>query len=198
MPAASPRADGDAPDLNPEQLDAVVHAQGPTLVVAGAGSGKTRVLTYRIAHLIALGTSPFRIIAITFTNKAAAEMRHRVGNSWARSPTRCGSPRSTPRASGSCVEKPTSSTCLSSLSTTPATRRGSLRYVLGPERRPEAGPGRAVHASISDAKNKLMGPGLYAERPRIPGSGASRRSTPNTNAASGPRGDGLRRSDHDG
>ena len=65
--------------LNDSQKEAALKINGPIIIIAGAGSGKTRVLTFRIAYLISQGIDPFSILSLTFTNKAAKEMKTRVG-----------------------------------------------------------------------------------------------------------------------
>ncbi|HSL59075.1 MAG TPA: UvrD-helicase domain-containing protein [Acidimicrobiales bacterium] len=156
--------------LNPAQLDAVTHAEGPLLVVAGAGSGKTRVLTARIAHLIRThDVSPFEILAITFTNKAAEEMKHRVGS-----------------LVGSVAEKMWVSTfhaaCVRMLrrdadrlgfpsSFTIYDQADAVRlvgYVLRDLNiDTKRFPPRSVHASISAAKNDGMDAAAYAARAQV-------------------------------
>ncbi|HVL63616.1 MAG TPA: UvrD-helicase domain-containing protein [Actinomycetota bacterium] len=151
--------------LNPVQLEAVRHDAGPVLVVAGAGSGKTRVLTHRIAHLVEQGVSPHSILAITFTNKAAGEMKRRVvdlvgpigENMWVstfhsacvkilrRDADRLGMPRSFSIYDGSDSERLVK-LCLKELD-------------IDPKRMPP----RAALAAVSDAKNRLVSPGIYAD-----------------------------------
>jgi len=156
--------------LNPAQYEAVTHGEGPLLVVAGAGSGKTRVLTHRIAHLIeARQVSPFEILAITFTNKAAGEMKERIG-----------------RLVGPVAEKMWVSTfhsaCVRIL------RRDAQRlgypsaftiydqadavrltgYVIRDlNLDPKRFPPRSVHANVSAAKNEGLDAEEYAERASV-------------------------------
>jgi DNA helicase-2/ATP-dependent DNA helicase PcrA len=155
--------------LNPVQREAATHEDGPLLIVAGAGSGKTKVLTTRIAHLIQdRGVSPFEILAITFTNKAADEMKHRVGS-----------------LVGPVAEKMWVSTfhsaCVRILrrdahhlgytsSFTIYDQSDAVRlagYVIRDQNLDaKKFPPRSVHAIISQAKNDLVGPVAYAERAR--------------------------------
>ena len=151
--------------LNPVQREAVEHADGPVLVVAGAGSGKTRVLTHRIAWLIAQGISPYSILAITFTNKAADEMKRRVVSL-------VGPPAESMWVStfhSACVrilrrEAPRLGVPSSFSIYDQADSERLIKLCLK-ELNIDAKrvPPRAVAAAISDAKNKLMNAGLYSD-----------------------------------
>ncbi|MBA3302998.1 MAG: DNA helicase PcrA [Acidimicrobiia bacterium] len=154
--------------LNPEQAEAVSHGTGPLLVVAGAGSGKTRVLTHRIAHLIADGVSPFEILAITFTNKAADEMRGRVAalvgpvaaKMWV-STFHSACVRIL-RRDGKALGYPSSFTIYDQADAVRLTG-----YVLRDANiDPKRFPPRSVHAAISAAKNELISGEQYADAAR--------------------------------
>jgi DNA helicase II / ATP-dependent DNA helicase PcrA len=154
-------------DLNPAQREAVLHTEGPLLVVAGAGSGKTRVLTHRVAHLIAaIGVQPNEILAITFTNKAAAEMRSRLEDLLPEVARRiwiltfhaaCGrilrreAPRLGYRTNFTIYDQADQvrlvKQCLEEL-----------------ERDPKRFPARGIHEHISTAKNQLISPAEYRNR----------------------------------
>ncbi|MGZ4310064.1 MAG: ATP-dependent helicase, partial [Gaiellaceae bacterium] len=154
-------------DLNPAQREAVLATEGPLLVIAGAGSGKTRVLTYRVAHLLhAAGVKPNEILAITFTNKAAGEMRERLEDLlgpvaraiWILTfHAACGrilrreAPRLGYRSNFTIYDQADqvrlTKQCLEEL-----------------ERDPKRFVPRGIHAQISAAKNQLVTPEEYAAR----------------------------------
>ena len=154
-------------DLNPAQREAVLATEGPLLVIAGAGSGKTRVLTYRVAHLIhAVGAKPSEILAITFTNKAAGEMRERLEDLLG------------PKSRGLWVL--TFHAACGRILRREAQRLGyrsnftiydqadQIRLVKQCleelERDPKRFTPRGIHEQISRAKNRLVGPDEYANR----------------------------------
>jgi DNA helicase II / ATP-dependent DNA helicase PcrA len=154
-------------DLNPAQREAVLHTEGPLLVVAGAGSGKTRVLTHRVAHLIAaVGVQPNEILAITFTNKAAGEMRSRLEDLLPDVARRiwiltfhaaCGRilRREAPR-----LGYKTNFTIYDQ-----ADQVRLVKQCLEElERDPKRFPAKGIHEHISSAKNQLIGPAEYRNR----------------------------------
>jgi DNA helicase-2/ATP-dependent DNA helicase PcrA len=152
--------------LNPPQREAVEQSEGPLLVVAGAGSGKTRVLTHRIAYLLATGAArPGEILAITFTNKAAAEMRERVGQLVGRSVRAMWV--TTFHSSCARMLRADAERLGYSRGFTIYDESDSLRMLkrclseLGVD--PKRYPPRAVRSKISGAKNQLIDSDTYAE-----------------------------------
>jgi DNA helicase-2/ATP-dependent DNA helicase PcrA len=156
----------DLSGLNPAQYEAVTLPAGPVLVVAGAGSGKTRVLTHRLAYLVAeLGASPFEILAITFTNKAAGEMRERVaqllgpvGHRMWVSTFHAACSRIL-RREASLLGYRSSFTIYDQADATRLTDWVRRDLNLDPKRF----PARQLHAQISSLKNELVLPPEYAQ-----------------------------------
>ncbi len=151
-------------ELNPEQAEAVEHGEGPLLVLAGAGSGKTRVLTARVARLIDEGLDPGRILAVTFTNKAAGEMRDRIEGLIGRD-TRglwIGTFHSLAarllRREGASAGRDRSFTIYDEDDSIRALKAAMEDAGLDPKRWSP----RAIRARISSAKNALVGPSDYS------------------------------------
>jgi DNA helicase-2/ATP-dependent DNA helicase PcrA len=154
-------------DLNPAQREAVLHTEGPVLVVAGAGSGKTRVLTRRIAHLLrAVGVRPPEILAITFTNKAAGEMRERVEH-LVGAPARAAWVMTFHSACGRILRREAERLGYRSNFTIydQADQIRLVRICLEElDRDPKRFTPRGIHSQISNAKNQLVGPAEYSSR----------------------------------
>ncbi len=154
-------------DLNPAQREAVLTTEGPVLVIAGAGSGKTRVLTRRIAHLLAaVGVKPPEILAITFTNKAAAEMRERVED-LVGPPARASWVMTFHAACGRILRREAPRLGYRSNFTiydTADQLRLTKQCLEDLERDPKRFTPRGIHSQISNAKNQLIGPDDYASR----------------------------------
>ncbi|MGE5692098.1 MAG: ATP-dependent helicase [Pseudomonadota bacterium] len=154
-------------DLNPAQRQAVLHTEGPLLVVAGAGSGKTRVLTYRVAHLInAVGVRPNEILAITFTNRAAAEMRDRLERLLGDTARRIWI-LTFHSAAGRMLRREAERLGLRSNFTIydQADQVRLVKQILENEGfDPKRFVPRGIHAQISNAKNQLVGPDEYRRR----------------------------------
>ena len=155
-------------DLNPPQREAVVHGEGPLLVLAGAGSGKTRVLTYRIAYLLATRQAhPSEILAITFTNKAAGEMRQRVEQLVGRRAramwvmTFHSACVRMLRAEGDKLGYTRGFTIYDEADSLRMVKRCLEEAGLDPKRFPP----RAIRARISGAKSQLIDPDAYASGP---------------------------------
>jgi ATP-dependent DNA helicase UvrD/PcrA len=154
-------------DLNEAQREAVLTTEGPVLVIAGAGSGKTRVLTRRIAHLLAaVGAKPSEILAITFTNKAAAEMRERVEH-LVGPPSRAAWVMTFHAACGRILRREAQRLGYRSNFTiydSADQLRLTKQCLEELERDPKRFTPRGIHAQISNAKNQLIGPVEYASR----------------------------------
>ncbi len=154
-------------DLNPAQREAVLATEGPLLVVAGAGSGKTRVLTHRVAHLVsACGVKPNEILAITFTNRAANEMRERLERLLGEA-ARSSWILTFHAACGRILRREAQRLGYRSNFTIydQADQVRLVRQVLADQDKdPKRFTPRGIHSQISMAKNQLVGPGEYARR----------------------------------